>query len=124
MRKAKLLFILCLSAYYSNGQNRILDSLKRTVYKLPADTIRVKAYIAISNKILNINASESRVYADSALVLSKKLNFKDGEGNSYVRLGLANHSMSNYDLALDNFKEGLRVFISIKDEKKQGKVFC
>ena len=117
MNKLKLLIFLVCSIFSLTGNN-VLDSLRQ---KLAAKNIPDTARINVNNNIalyLMEQANDSCLYyANSALVLSQKVNFLNGIGKSYNTIGEYFNSKGDYEKALENFINAYKIYEKNRNRK-------
>lgn len=113
----------------SFSQNQIrIDSLKKELKKFDshktemginkatlADTFKVQILERLWSNYLHFDNKTSIGYALEMIALSKKIGFKKGEADGYVRLGISNDESSNYEAAIQNSKQAILIQEEIKD---------
>lgn len=105
---------LCLTVY---SQAEILDSLKRELKNHPAeDTMRVKLLVKCSYFSF-ISPEDTRDYAQQALDLATKLNYKRGVGGAHSMLGTFYQEGANYQKALDHTLRARKAYEEINDQQ-------
>jgi serine phosphatase RsbU (regulator of sigma subunit) len=112
-----LLFLFYWNANaYSQDQkaiDQLLDKLKSTT----ADTTKVKLLTELSWEYLEDDSKRALQYAQQALDLAKKKNYKYGISLSYGYLGLAYDLKGDYPKALLNYFQSLRIQEEMGDKK-------
>ena len=94
------LLLFCCCGKFVFAQNKQIDSLI-LVLKTAKDTSKVNTLNVLSTQLgRNANYSESKKYADDALLLAEKLNFKKGIADSYNNTGNVYQRQGNYSEAL------------------------
>ncbi len=112
-----LVFLFVLYSFILNGQNNATDSLKRVLQAQEEDTNKVNALIALSSSFGNASSYDSALqYADRALSLSERSDFKKGQGSAYKNIGYINQTMGNYVTARNNYLAGIRVYEELGDK--------
>src|SRR6187402_1331732 len=91
-----LLIIITFSIGQSFAQTDVIDSLEIRLRNAQQDTSRVFFLCELSSKFLAYRPSLSKQYAEEALKLSRKMNFKRGEMLALNRLGEYEFRQSNY----------------------------
>jgi tetratricopeptide (TPR) repeat protein len=114
-----LFFILVSAVSYAD----VLDSLLKVIKKEDADTSKVKTLIDIGWEYSYSNIANTDKYANEALSLSEKLNYKEGLAQSYELLGVSDRNKAAYESAIENFKKSLQIRIELGQTEKQGKVY-
>lgn len=94
-----------LFAYQDPSITNIIDEIKTE----KNDSIRARLLGKLSYVYQYVDFNKSIYYADSALKLSKKINYQKGIAKSYNFLGLAYSTIGKLDLALQNYLMALRV---------------
>jgi len=104
-----LFTILFVCSFATQAQNSYIDSLKKAILTLKADTNRVKLLNRISQFYTGYNADSSLAYAQQTLDLAEKLNYESGIYNAeeYACVSLA--TLGNYPLAIDFGLKGLAI---------------
>ncbi len=95
---------------FSISQNRKIDSLEKVLisYQL-ADTNKANMFHTLAQCYNKIGKSNQAIqYANQLLELSQKLAFKVGVYKAYLQKGVANSSLGNLKLALNNFQSALK----------------
>jgi len=82
-----------------------------------ADSTMVNILYALSKAYWGNNSEKATNYAYQSLLISEKLNYKKGKGNSYNSLGVINDYKGNYMLALEYYNKALEVFKEIGAKK-------
>lgn len=91
-------------------QNKAADSLVLVLNKAKNDIDKVQLLNAISNEYKTSDPKLMSDYAEKALLLSKKINYRVEEGNAYLNLGNANIISGNYPQALKYFSNAQVLF--------------
>ena len=111
-----ILFIFYLLSFLF-AQNSKIDILIKLVKTGNEDTSTVNNLNLLSLEFRNISEFDSAYhYASRALLLSKKIIFKQGEANAYTKIGAINHLQSNYPEALKNYFSALQIRNEINDQ--------
>jgi tetratricopeptide (TPR) repeat protein len=111
MKKLQVMVvILVLSLTSLQGQTVKTDSLKQALSQVKNDIDKAQLLNAIAVDYQTINPKKLQEYANLALQLSKKINYKLEEGNAYLNLGNSYIILGNYPLALQNFSNAQTVF--------------
>jgi tetratricopeptide (TPR) repeat protein len=118
LMKFNLLFA-CSFFFYSIslGQNSKLDSLIKALPQMKEDTTKVKKLIGLSAKHRGINKmDEASMYADQALVLAKKLNYKKGIGDAYVQIATAHNIFGRYSEVIQFSQKAYEAYAGGNDQ--------
>jgi len=114
--------ILLLLVFYStinwcNNTNAI-DSLKIELSNSKNDTTSVDILIKLSQYLRNTgNTVDAEKYAQQAIDLSKKNNYKRGLGSGYFIMGWVKHYLGDYDVAQNYYVQAMKLQESIGDDK-------
>src|ERR1700741_1898331 len=104
---AALFFCFISGSGLLHAQN--LDSLKQELNKEKEDTTRVRILLSICGQKSKITSNELLNYAQTALALSNKNNYRYGKVRSLISLSSGNIQISKYDAALQNLNEALKI---------------
>jgi len=111
-----LFFLLLLFPLKGTSQNPIADSLKNVLQHTKNDIDKSQLLNAIASAYRTDNPKLMLEYAEKALRLSKKIQYRLAEGNAYMNQGNANILLGNYALALQHFSNAQSVFESERDD--------
>lgn len=114
-----LLFFLTVTVSVFS-QNSAVDSLHQVLKKTTNDIERAELLNTIATEYGADNPKLMQDYAEKAIALSNKIDYRLVLGNAYLNKGNANVVMGNYVLALQSFSNAQSVFESEID-KKAGK---
>ncbi len=118
MRKLFLFFLLIpvfSIAQKLEGQ-KLIDSLLVELPKMKEDTLKVNLLNSLAFEHKFIENKKTLDYANSALLISKKISFKEGEANSYRILGVYYTINSDFKEAISCYEKALRVSKSKKNK--------
>lgn len=118
MRKAALvLFILITQSLFSQSRHE-LDSLLSILKKsVTADTNLALTYNEIGYAYSRINIDSAKIFANKALSLSSKLNYKNGIASAYNTLGIHYHMLSQFENALTYYQKSKSIKEALGDKK-------
>lgn len=105
----------CSIICFSQSKNKI-DSIEIALKK-SADTSRVNLLNALASELKKKNPLKALAYSNQALVLSEKIDFKKGIGNSYGTTATVFSMQGDFDKALEFHYKSLTVRESIFDNK-------
>ena len=112
-----LLLLICFCCKNLSGQSKTIDSLLTVLKTAKEDTSKANSLNALSEQIWRTRKyNDSRKYADSAMVLSEKLDFKKGMGSAYGIKGLCYLFEGNFPEALNNYQAALKIWEEIGDK--------
>lgn len=118
-----LLFLLLLWRAPLQAQKKVIDSLINLLDEENADTLQVNILIKLSGAYTYVNSAEAQRYANKALEVGKKLAYKTGVANAYRSIGLVYSEMGNFDQAIKNYLQGLKLAENIKDPHIRANIF-
>lgn len=110
MKKNFLLHFILLT-FFSSGQTREIDSLKLKSKELGLiDSLRINCYTLLANRLLdNLEIEQCKVYADTALKLSEKINYRTGKLNSMNILAAYYKEKGDFQRSISTYKEFIRL---------------
>jgi signal transduction histidine kinase len=112
-----LLAMGCNSFFAQSSQK--VDSLMMIAMGQQEDTNKVKALNALSKLLYESNPyAEVKRYAEEALRLAIKFDFKRGMAEAYMNLGLLEAGQDNYTEAVQYQTTSLRIYESIGDKQE------
>jgi two-component system, NtrC family, sensor kinase len=116
-----LFFIFCVDLYAQSDSLKI-DSLKQVLQTQKEDTNKVNTLndlSELSEQVFYITDHTIPMqYANSAIKLADKLNYKKGKGKSLINIGTICEDQSKYVLALENYYAALKLFKEIDDKRR------
>lgn len=116
----QLLIVILLSGTFnlalSQDQPKI-DSLFQVLRTSKQDTNKVLLLYELSREFFNSDIVGSEKYANRALFLSQKLEYKRGIALSYTNLGIINYYKAIYNVALSYHDRSLELMEEIGDRK-------
>jgi two-component system, NtrC family, sensor kinase len=113
-----------LFAFATFAQNNIIDSLQKVLQNQKEDTTKVKTLNRLSWQFqYNNDQKTAKNYAEAALSLAEKINYKKGKCAAYSRLGLIYQSQENYGDALKNLLTALTLYQEIGDKNDIGTAY-
>jgi len=113
-----LVFFIVLRAQPQAGQQR-LDSMLRVLAGEKDDTNKVKTLSRISQYYYSVQPLKSFPYANDALSLAEKLNWKKGIANLHNNLGLFINDTGNNTLARKHYQESYKINVEIGAKANQ-----
>src|SRR6187551_866758 len=112
MKKLIGLFLLWSFAqpvFSQNHQQAIIDSLKKELSISKIDTSNVLSMVELVDQYKFSNVDSALFYAQNALILSRKIQFHEGEFRSLLMMGYALSLASNHSRALELELKALRI---------------
>ncbi|MEO6455301.1 MAG: ATP-binding protein [Ginsengibacter sp.] len=117
--KVYIVLLLVVFAANANAQKNSLyiDSLKKILLTEREDTNKVNTLNALASQFnINLDSMNAATYANTALLLAKKTNFKKAMANAYSSLGLACMNGGNSTEALKFYNVALTIYKKINDK--------
>jgi tetratricopeptide (TPR) repeat protein len=101
MKTVKVLFLILVFGQKLFSQNtHEVDSLLKVLPTLNEDSLRVKTYVKIGNRIVFKDPKKALEYGELALQLAEKIKWNKGIGLAYSTIGDAHENQGNNALAL------------------------
>ena len=109
MRKTFLFFLLFSSLCWSQKKEgqALIDSLLIELPKKNEDTSKVSILNKLSYLCSKVDTEKGLQLGNQSLLLSKKLNWKNGISLAYYSIGTNHSKKADYDKALENYKKAL-----------------
>jgi signal transduction histidine kinase/CheY-like chemotaxis protein len=98
-----------------------IDSIKKVTLKLENGIEKVDNFNEISNKYFEYNVIESQKYADSAYLLSKKINYSNGKAYALLNYSQVNRIKRYFSKSVQYSYDALNIF---KNEKNNIGISC
>ncbi|MEP7171060.1 MAG: tetratricopeptide repeat protein, partial [Bacteroidota bacterium] len=94
---------------FAQTQSKI-DSLETVLKTSKEDTTKVNVLNNLSWELINTaEYAKAKQYADDALAIAEKINFKKGTANAYGNIGIIYYNQGNYPDALKNYFAALKI---------------
>lgn len=93
------------------------DSLLKVLEGNLHDTARVNTLSQLAGELRNSSPREAFTYAEAALKLSEKIEWKKGMAVSHNMLGTINKNLANMEEARKHHEEALAIYTSMNDRK-------
>jgi len=117
-RIVTLLILIILQAgilsHHLKAQGKIIDSLENQL-ALADNISKIDYMIELSELYFEISLKKSADYADSALLESRKTNYKKGEADALNKIGNIHWITSNFNAAMESYLEALDIREEIGD---------
>lgn len=110
MKKQFILILLFLPFSFMLAQTERMDSLTTVLKRVKNDIDKVEILNAIADECKTSDPKMMLQFAQQALQLSKKINYKVAEGNAYLNIGNANIILGSYTIALQNSNSAASLF--------------
>ena len=109
MRKILYLFLFSIVCFSQKKVGQpLIDSLLVELPKMKEDSLKVKLLINLASIYQKIDPKKGLKTSSNALVLSKKINWKDGIALTYLAFAANHMKLSEYDKALNYHKASLK----------------
>jgi signal transduction histidine kinase len=106
-----------------NSQTLTIDSLKKVLLTEKEDMNKVNTLNEISDELkYNSDFENAMHYANQALQIAEKINFRKGKASAYRRIGSIYFFQNNFPDALKNSYSAVKLYEEIGDKKSIG--FC
>ncbi|MCB9210894.1 MAG: tetratricopeptide repeat protein [Ignavibacteriales bacterium] len=99
----------------------VFDSLNTALNKEQNDTTKIRLLNEISWHLTPLDVDKSIVFADSAIKISEKNNYKLGKGDALNNKGEALRNKGSFEEALKQHKLALEIFLELNDLKGEAK---
>jgi two-component system NarL family sensor kinase len=115
MKLLVVIILLTAPAVVIAQNNNPIDSLIKLLPKSKTDTGRINLLNEIGDHISNTRATEGLKYADEAIQLSDKINFKKGLADGYFNRGQMFFNILKSDSAKSDFEKAIRIYKQINN---------
>ncbi len=105
---------------FAQNPNAKIDSLQAVLKTLPPDTNRVNTLIELCQAQSSSDLKLILQFANEALALSQKINFPEGEANTYFYLGYSYYATGDMPKALESILKALGIYEKIGNTNKIG----
>src|SRR5260221_14519955 len=102
--KIFLFIFFLLYAFIAYTQNKTIDSLQKML-QFQKDSNKINTLNALAYEVCRNNPDTAIYFANEALQLATKLNYKSGIADSYLQIGQAKVDLGNLEEALKNCTE-------------------
>ncbi|OJJ22117.1 hypothetical protein BKI52_08755 [marine bacterium AO1-C] len=116
-----LSFLLALSPTFA--QQKVIDSLRNLLDERKEDTLQAKVLIKLSGAYTYVDTEEAKAFADKALKLSQKIQYKAGIANAYRSIGTVYSEQGNYDQAVKTYYQGLKIAEDTQDPRIKANIY-
>ena len=109
MRKYILFFILFSTFCFcqNNIGIKFIDSIVKNIPNLKSNKELIKAYTNLSYEYASVDTEIGILYGKKALLLSNKINWKEGKSNALLNIGENYYSQGKYKEAFKKYKDAL-----------------
>ncbi|TMI65899.1 MAG: two-component sensor histidine kinase [Bacteroidetes bacterium] len=118
-----LLWSFAQPVFAQDNQKAIIDSLKQELSISKIDTSNVLSMVELVDQYKFSNVDSALLYAQKALMLSRKIQFHEGEFRSLLMMGYALSLASNHARALELELKALRIAEKYNFTIGRGEVF-
>lgn len=122
--KRKLYVFLTVFAilfHFEANADILIDTL--LIKTMPDDTAKVNLMNRIADEFRDFDTEKGLFYANKAITLAKKLNYRLGVGEAHKALGIIYYRMGIYDASLDNNLKALLIFKEINEQTLLSKTY-
>lgn len=113
-KRGLFLVLACIQLFLTNAQTP--DVLKRALVTEKSAEKRVDLWNDLADYYWEADFFLARAYTDSALQLSKEINYQFGILQSTINKGISEFSIDNYSLTLKYYHEALELAISLNNK--------
>ncbi|MDY6802002.1 MAG: tetratricopeptide repeat-containing sensor histidine kinase [Bacteroidota bacterium] len=116
MRKWLLLLIIQIVLGFFPGKESYcsnLDSLKKAIYSLPDDSVKVDRLTDLSYKTYKYSTDSAYVIVKKALRIAQDIDYTKGYASALSQLGVVYKYQAEYDSALFYYNKSLAIFDSL-----------
>jgi len=117
MKRISYILFLCSFPFLAFTQQNKIDSLLSVLKTVKEDTNKVNLLNMISKELNTSNPEQATQYVKQAILLSDKIKFERGKGNSYRIMGIIYYNVGKYKDALENYFKALEISEKNKDKK-------
>lgn len=118
MKNLVLAILLCLAQNLAYAQNqKLIDSLKSELSRLPQDTSRVEYLCALAFEYRSANIDTAFLIAGDAIALAEKLNYKPGLALAYNHYGILYKNKQNFTESINWHLKSLAIKTELNDLK-------
>jgi len=110
MKRLVLILLLSIPGFLFAQERFVVDSLTIQLETVSQDSSKIKILWKLSSLFQNSNLKKSVEYLDAALKIAGRNNLPDLQGSSYQKMGDVLLLKGLYDLSLDNYLKGKRIF--------------
>ena len=105
---------------FAQNHNTKIDSLLAVLKTIPADTNKVNTLIELCKAQSSSDLKLILQFANEALALSQKINFPEGEANTYFYLGYSYYATGDMPKALESILKALGIYEKIGNTNEIG----
>src|SRR5262245_1499579 len=118
-RFASLTILFVFGSQFGMAQpNRNIDSLLKTLNTMKEDSIKINRLNELSRHFSqDFKYKDSRIYADKAMALAQKLNFRPGLATAYFNLGEVERNHNNFPEALRYYEASIEIWKVLQNKR-------
>ncbi|MEO6978504.1 MAG: sensor histidine kinase [Mucilaginibacter sp.] len=105
----KYLLILFFTPFFTFGQNRVADSLKKALATTKADTSKAIVYYQLAMELQGMDPAASQKMIDQALAISQKANYYKGLADIYYFKVAQSSYIGDFEAMKDNAEKCLAI---------------
>lgn len=122
--KIFVLVLLFLNVSVGYAQNKTSDSIQKVLQTLKEDTNKVNTLNELAYEFTNsADYQKSLQFANEAISLAEKINYKKGKALAFYRIGMCYTSQRNLAEANTNFNIALNFYQEIGDKERLAKIY-
>lgn len=118
-----LFSFMLLFPFVTKAQRKKMDSLLVVLKTSQEDTSKVKTLNLLAKTYQNNNHDTSKLFAESALKLSEKLNYKPGTAYAKMIIAILYQNEGYYKESLEYLLQSLQITEELKDISMEAKVY-
>jgi tetratricopeptide (TPR) repeat protein len=122
--KTALAVLFSLNAFMGYAQTRTIDSLEKVLQTQDEDTSKVNTLNELAYEFTtNVDFRKSFQFANQAISLAEKINYKKGKALAFCRLGISYGWHNNIAEADKNFNTALKLYQEIGDKNRIAQIY-
>jgi tetratricopeptide (TPR) repeat protein len=124
LTKTVLFVLLFLNAFIGHAQTKTIDSLQKDLQTRKEDTNKVNTLNELAYEFTNnADPQKSLRFANQAISLAEKINYKKGKALAFLRLGVSYAWHNNFAEAGKNFNTALILYQEIGDKNRIAQIY-
>lgn len=124
LNKAGLFVLFFLNAFIGHAQNKTINSLFKLLQTLKGDTSKVNALNELAYEFtVNADSQKSIQFANQAISLAEKINYKKGKALAFLRIGVCFGRHNNVAESNKNLNTALKLYQEIGDKNRIAQIY-
>lgn len=115
------LIVFAILFHFEANADILIDTLR--IKTMPDDTAKVNLMNRIADEFRDFDTEKGLFYANKAITLAKKLNYRLGVGEAHKAYGIIYYRMGIYDASLDNNLKALLIFKELNEQTLLSKTY-